>query len=91
MGGNLSKNSIDFIKKLIEKKLLDAFESRYIIFNVDNLVDPKNLDKHIELAQLFEYEWLNFVRSRYLTQANKDFKRIETLKNKINNNNNTTI
>ena len=91
MGGNLSKNSINFIKKLIENNLLDAFESRYIIFNVDKLVDAKNLDKHIELAQLFEYEWLNLIRNRYLTQANKDFKRIETIKNKINNNNNTTI
>lgn len=89
MGGNLSKNSIDFVKKLIDKNLLDAFESRYVIFKVDNLVDTKNLDKHIELAQLFEYEWLNLIRNRYLTQANKDFKRIETIKNKINKNNTT--
>jgi hypothetical protein len=86
MGGNLSKNSINFIQKLIEKKLLDAFESRYIIFNIHKIHDINDLDKHIELAQMFEYEWLNLIRNRYLTQANKDIKRIETIKNKINNN-----
>jgi len=86
MGGNLSKNSINFIQKLIEKKLLDAFESRYIIFNIHNIRDINDLDKHIELAQMFEYEWLNLIRNRYLTQANKDIKRIETIKNKINKN-----
>jgi hypothetical protein len=87
MGGNLSKNSINFIQKLTEKKLLDAFESRYIIFNIHNIHDINDLDKHIELSQMFEYEWLNLIRNRYLTQANKDIKRIETIKNKINNNN----
>jgi hypothetical protein len=85
MGGFLSKNSINFIKKLIEKNLLDAFESRYIIFNIQNIKDLNNLEKCIELAQLFEFEWLNLIRNRYLNQANKDLKRIELIKNKINN------
>jgi hypothetical protein len=84
MGGFLSKNSINFIKKLIEKNLLDAFETRYIIFNVQNLKDI-DLEKAIELAQEFEFEWLNLIRNRYLKQANKDLKRIELIKNKMNN------
>ncbi len=83
MGGYMSKNSIEFIKKLVEKKILDAFETRYIIFKTKNINQETDLNKHIEMAQLFEYEWLSLIRNRYLLQANKDAKRIESIKDKL--------
>jgi len=48
MGGNISVNSINFIKKLIEKNLLDYFETRYIIFNTSEIKNLNELDKLIK-------------------------------------------
>ena len=85
IGGNVSVNSVNFIRRLINKNILDYFETRYIIFDTHKIKDLNKLDKLIKLALSFEYEWLKFIESRYLSYANKDNKRIKIIKDKINN------
>jgi hypothetical protein len=82
MGGAVSINSKEFIKKLIEKNLIDKFETRYIIYDVHSL-DIKDLDNLLYWGNVFEVEWLKFIRARYMLHANKDFKRIKMIEERI--------
>lgn len=85
MGGAVSMASKNFIEKLIEEKLLDKFETRYIIYDVHK-VDIKELDKLLYLGNVFEVEWLKYISSRYSLHANKDTVRIKMIEDRINNN-----
>jgi 2-keto-3-deoxy-L-rhamnonate aldolase RhmA len=85
MGGAVSINSKDFIEKLIEKNLLDKFETRYIIYDVHSL-DIKDLDKLLYWGNVFEVEWLKFIHARYMLHANKDVKRIKMIEDRIASN-----
>jgi 4-hydroxy-2-oxoheptanedioate aldolase len=85
MGGAVSINSKDFIEKLIEKNLLDKFETRYIIYDVHSL-DIKDLDKLLYWGNVFEVEWLKFIHARYMLHANKDVKRIKMIEDRISSN-----
>jgi len=82
MGGAVSINSKNFIQKLIENNLLDKFETRYIIYDVQS-IDINNLDKLLYLGNVFEVEWLKFVHQRYSMHANKDINRIEMIEERI--------
>ena len=82
MGGAVSINSKEFIKKLIEKNLIDKFETRYIIYDVHSL-DIKDLENLLYWGNVFEVEWLKFIRARYMLHANKDFKRIKMIEERI--------
>lgn len=82
MGGAVSINSKDFIEKLIEKNLIDKFETRYIIYDVHSL-DIKDLDKLLYWGNVFEVEWLKFIHARYMLHANKDIKRIKMIEDRI--------
>lgn len=82
MGGAVSINSKDFIKKLIENNLLDKFETRYIIYDVKS-IDMNNFEKLLYLGNVFEVEWLKFVNNRYMLHANKDVKRIKMIEERI--------
>lgn len=82
MGGAVSINSKDFIEKLIEKNLIDKFETRYIIYDVHSL-DIKDLDKLLYWGNVFEVEWLKFIHARYMLHANKDVKRIKMIEERI--------
>jgi 4-hydroxy-2-oxoheptanedioate aldolase len=82
MGGAVSINSKDFLEKLIEKNLIDKFETRYIIYDVHRL-DIKDLDKLLYWGNVFEVEWLKFIHSRYMLHANKDVKRIKMIEDRI--------
>jgi 4-hydroxy-2-oxoheptanedioate aldolase len=75
IGGFVTSNSKNFIQKLVEKNLLDKFETRYVIYDV-NKCKIDNFENLLYWASKFEVEWLNYVRSRYLDYANKDLKRI---------------
>lgn len=63
MGGALTLDSYDIIEKLYHKKLIDCVETRYIIFNVND-VFMNNYSESIKLAQLFEYEYLDYLYKR---------------------------
>jgi hypothetical protein len=82
LGGAVSINSRNFIEKLINKKLLDKFETRYIIFDVHSL-DINNFEKLLYWGNVFEVEWLKFIHQRYLLHANKDVKRIKMIEHRI--------
>ena len=85
LGGAISINSKDFIQKLIKEKLLDKFETRYIIYDTTK-INIDNFELAIYWGNIFEVEWLKFINKRYAMHANKDIKRIEMIENRINNN-----
>ena len=55
LGGAVSMDSLDFLKKLHSEGLLDKFETRYAMF--DPSITLKNLSRALSKAQMFEYEW----------------------------------
>lgn len=82
LGGAVSVDSLDFLKKLHSESLLDKFETRYAIF--DPSITLKNLSRALSKAQLFEYEWLKVKNEYYTTLANQDAKRIQMIQDRIN-------
>lgn len=82
LGGAVSTDSLDFLKKLHSEGLLDKFETRYAIF--DPSVTLKNLSRALSQAQMFEYEWLMCKHELYTSMANQDIKRIQMIQDRIN-------
>lgn len=82
LGGAVSVNSKEFIKKLIEENLLDKFETRYIIYDVKK-IDFNNFEKLLYWGNVFEVEWLKYINTRYMHHANKDVKRIKMIEERI--------
>lgn len=82
LGGAVSTDSYDFLKKLHSEGLLDKFETRYAIF--DPSITMKHLSKSLSKAQMFEYEWLMCKHEYYLEMANLDIKRIKMIQDRIN-------
>lgn len=82
LGGAVSVDSLDFLKKLHSEGLLDKFETRYAMF--DPSVTLKNLSRALSKAQLFEYEWLMCKHEAYMSMANQDIKRIQMIQDRIN-------
>jgi len=82
LGGAVSTDSYEFIKKLHSKRLLDKFETRYAIF--DPSIALKNLSRALSKAQMFEYEWLMVKHEHYTAYANQDIKRIKMIQERIN-------
>ena len=82
LGGAVSVDSLDFLKKLHSEGLLDKFETRYAIF--DPSITLKNLSKALLKAQMFEYEWLMCKHEQYTSMANQDIKRIKMIQDRIN-------
>lgn len=82
LGGAISTDSLDFLKKLHSEGLLDKFETRYAIF--DPSITLKNLSRALSKAQMFEYEWLKVKNEYYTLLANQDIKRIQMIQDRIN-------
>jgi hypothetical protein len=82
LGGSISIDSKKIIKDLIYSNLLDYFETRYVIFDT-KAINFENFDKILELAMLFELEWLRFINNKYTLYANKDLKRIKMMEDRI--------
>ena len=79
MGGNLNVNSLDFIKSLYDKKLLDYVETR----NVKVKLTKDFLENYSDnLTQMirFEIDWLNLKTTQLQSLFKKDIKRISNLK-----------
>ena len=85
LGGAISIESKDFIGKLVEEKLLDKFETRYVIFDCHS-IDFNKLDELLYLANVFEVEWLKYINSKYTLLAHKDLQRIKMIEERINKN-----
>ena len=82
VGGAVSIDSLDFLKKLHSEKLLDKFETRYAIF--DPSIALKNLQRALFKAQMFEYEWLTNKMEYYQNLANQDENRLKMIQSRIN-------
>jgi hypothetical protein len=82
LGGAVSTDSLDFLKKLHSEGLLDKFETRYAMF--DPSITLKNLSRALSKAQMFEYEWLMCKHELYTTAANVDINRIKMIQDRIN-------
>jgi len=82
LGGAISVDSHDFLKKLHTDGLLDKFETRYAMY--DPSVALKNLSRALLKGQLFEYEWLSNKQEYYTTFANQDANRIHMIQERMN-------
>lgn len=82
LGGAVSMESLDFLRRLHSEGLLDKFETRYAIY--DPSIALKNLSRALSKGQLFEYEWLKTKSEYYTGLANQDSKRIEMIQDRIN-------
>jgi len=87
LGGFVNIESKDFIGKLIDKNLLDNFETRYIIFDTKK-INFENFNELLHWANIFEVEWLKLISDRYNSLSNKDKNRIKMVEDKINATNN---
>jgi len=85
LGGAISIETKEFIKKLLDENLLDKFETRYIIFDCHK-IDFNNFEEILYLANVFEVEWLKYVNKKYSLLANKDILRIKMIEERINKN-----
>ncbi len=82
MGGNIGKSSVDFIKDLFEKDLLDCIETRNVILklNKDNV---NNLFETIKSMLNFESEWLEYKHKHYSKFSKNYLNRSKEIKNRL--------
>ncbi len=88
LGGGISIDSQEFIEKLKNLNLINNYETRYIIFDINKVKDYKY---SLYLANLFEIEWMKYIRCQYLNHADKDKNRIIMIENRIKNIDNNNI
>jgi len=81
LGGGISIESYNFIKRLHDEGLIDNVETRYVMFDSTKLL--KNFKKSLLKAQKFEYIWLNNKRTLNSNLADIDIDRINMIKNRI--------
>lgn len=80
LGGGISKQSIPFITRLREKKLLDKFETRKIVFPAEAVQQG---EAAILKAVEFEVLWLKSKRRYYSRIKAEDEVRIEMLEKRL--------
>ena len=81
MGGNISLKSIDFIKYLFNKNLLNYVESRNIIIK---LTDTKTINPNmIKSILVFESDWLQYKASYYNDIGNEYTNRSSLILNRF--------
>lgn len=81
MGGNITRNSIPFIKQLYADNLISKYETRKIVF--DSSFIENNPDEGIELALKFELLWLKSKRRFYSKIKEEDEIRIKDLEKRV--------
>jgi hypothetical protein len=82
LGGAISINSYNFIYNLSQLNLIDKFETRYVIFDISK-IKFEEYNTLLYTANLFEIEWLKYIRNKYLVSANKDTGRIKMMEERI--------
>lgn len=80
VGGGISKNSTEFFNCLPEN-LLNGFETRKIIFNADYTLKNQDLEGILKAIE-FETIWLKNKQALWENFEDKDFKRLQILKNR---------
>jgi len=80
LGGGVSTNSLDFIRRLHEMQLIDKFETRKVVFKADAI---KFGEKAILKAVEFELLWLKSKRRFYQRIKQEDENRIEMLEKRL--------
>lgn len=81
LGGAISPESLEFIKKLTGENLIDKFETRKVVFKSETV--NKNFEEAIMKAIKFELLWLKS-KKRYYSRANiEDDVRIKMLEKRV--------
>lgn len=81
MGGNVTKNSIEFIKALYGENLIHKYETRKVVFEASFI--EKNPEEGLELALKFELLWLKSKKRFYSKIKEEDEHRIADLEKRI--------
>lgn len=81
LGGAISVNSIDFIKRLNQEKLIDKFETRKVVFHAEAV---EYGEKIFRKALEFELCWLKSKRRYYSGIKAEDENRIAMLEKRLN-------
>lgn len=82
LGGAISMDSYDFLKRLQSEGLLDKFETRYTMY--DPSIALKKFSRALSKGQMFEYEWLSNKHDYYSKFANQDLDRIQMIQDRLN-------
>ncbi len=81
LGGAISIDSEQFIKELVDKDLLDKYETRKLVYNKDAI---KTIKEGLTLGIDFELQWLVSKKRYYHLITNEDEKRIKMLEQRLN-------
>ena len=82
MGGSISVDSVDFVKRLYKQNLLDKIETRNVVFELDDN-NINNLSDAIKNAITFESLWLRSKSSYYMNIGNSYLNRASLLDERI--------
>ena len=82
MGGSISVDSVDFVKKLYKQNLLDKIETRNVVFELDDN-NINNLSDAIKNAITFESLWLRSKSSYYMNIGNSYLNRASLLDERV--------
>lgn len=77
MGGNLTKNSLEFINSLKINGLIDAVETRNVLMEI---TDINKVSNNIEEAIKFELDWITYKNECFDKMSKDNIKRINSLK-----------
>tara|TARA_Y100001968_G_C19442644_1_gene763425 strand:- start:1644 stop:2438 length:795 start_codon:yes stop_codon:yes gene_type:complete len=82
IGGNLTKNSYQFIRRLSDEGLF-AFESRKCTYKVYNDINEKEFTELINIGLDFELSWLRYRQAIYANRSDEENSRIKLLNSRI--------
>lgn len=80
LGGAISTDATEFIKKLISEKLINKYETRKLVYKSDT---RKDIMDGIKLGVKFELLWLKSKRRYYHRIKDEDDKRIQMLEKRL--------
>ena len=82
LGGAISIESKDFIKKLVNNSLIEKYETRKLVYKSSSI---NTIEEGLKKGVNFELLWLKSKRRYYHRIRNEDEKRIEMLEKRLNN------
>ena len=83
MGGSIDAGAYPIIRRLVEQKVLDRFETRKIIFELSAISDENKYLAAVREAHRFELLWLEIKSDRYRKMADEDWDRIPMLRRRV--------